>query len=195
MFAYCLNNPVSFEDPFGELPQGEIHNLVLDHIITKKKKEGRNTLSNSKTCIYYNCVDFWGGWGFCDLYDTDTGEVWELKKYSSSYTCTTAYSSRQLDRYVSGRLKHMPNLKLIRGGTLLEGKTGFSFTDSSGTYNIVYWEEGNGILRYSYSFSKNKSKQANDAMLLLMCSIAVSSPKSGGRASVISFSDDIQNAA
>ena len=193
MFAYCGNNPVNFEDPTGELTQGQIHNLVLEEIIKEKKKEGRKTLSCHRTCIYYNCVDFWGGWGFCDLYDVASGEVWELKKESSSYTCSTEYATRQLKNYVSGRLKNMPNLKLKSGGRLLTGKSSFTYTDSSGTYNILYWEQGNGILRYAYI--KTKRPSPDSAQLLLGFALGGFSKKSNGGSNVVSFCDDLDNAA
>lgn len=34
-----------------------------------------------------------GKWGYCDLYNSKTGEVWELKKNSTSPSCTTANAS------------------------------------------------------------------------------------------------------
>ena len=182
-------------DPSGELTQGQIHDLVLDEIIKKKKKEGRNSLTMEDTCIYYNCVDFWGGWGFCDLYDTVTGEVWELKKASTSYTCTTTYASNQLKNYVSGRLKANLSMPLSQGGHLLDGKSTFTYSDHSGTYYFLYWEEGNGILRYAYFYQKNKSQAVYDAACLLLCAGIPSYSRGGGHAKVIAFSDDLQDVA
>ena len=165
MFAYCNNNPVNFDDPTGNLTRGQIHNLVLDQIIEEKRQEGRSTLRRRKTCIYYNCVDAWGGWGFCDLYDTDTGEVWELKRS----TCDKADAQIQLGKYVNGALKHNKALPLQTGGRLIPAgiKRSFTYTDKSGTYDITYWDDGDGILWYDYVYRpSDRQKQINAALML-----------------------------
>ena len=159
MFVYCNNNPVCCYDPTGELTDAQIHNSVLAAIIVSYMQGGYYFLSMTDTLIYYNGENIWSGWGFCDLYDTWTGEVWELKKASSSYTCSTKYAKRQLGKYVNGRLASDPDLELSRGGDLVFGKHTYTIGDINGTYTITYWQECQGILRYSYTFQKD---QRND---------------------------------
>ena len=125
MFAYCLNNPVVGHDPTGELTDAQIHDSVLAAIILNYMIEGYYGLSMVDTMIYYNGKNIWNGWGFCDLYDTQTGEVWELKKDSSSYSCTTKQAKKQLGKYVNGRLADDPDLALSRGGDLVFGYRNF----------------------------------------------------------------------
>ena len=163
MFAYCNNNPVSYSDPSGELTRGQIHDAVLDEIVARMSATGRTTLSRHKTCIYKNGKDFLGGWGFCDLYDTRTGEVWELKRI----TCNEKKACKQLNNYTKGRLKDNLGLQLSVGGTLLpEGRTTFVKTDSSGTYSIQYWQGNNGILWYDYTYKKSNSQKIIDNLAM-----------------------------
>lgn len=142
---YCASNPVSCSDATGEtLSQDKyVHNQVLNFLCLMNP-----TYSWTKTCIYYNGKDLWGGWGFCDLYDTETGQVWELKKKSDSYSCLKSSADRQLDRYVAGRLKDNPELPLAKGEEIAGGT--FAISDGIYNYYIKYWYEGDGILRYSY---------------------------------------------
>ena len=68
MFSFCLNNPILFIDPFGNLAfPGEIHNEVVKHI-----KERYNLYSEQT--ILYNV-----GWGRADLISND-GYVWKVKR-------------------------------------------------------------------------------------------------------------------
>ena len=119
---YCNNSPVCCSDPTGMLTDGQIHNSVLAAIIIDYMDSGYFSLSMTNNMVYYNKKNILNGWGYCDLYDWETGEVWELKKSSSSYTCTTKYAKKQLGKYVNGRLKSYPKLKLSRGGDLVFGK-------------------------------------------------------------------------
>ena len=90
--------------------------------------------------------------GFCDLYNVETGEMWELKKNSSSYTCTTAYAQDQLNNYITNG----DFVKDYKAGrrlptTIMEPGI-FEKRDAFGNrYVISYWDQGGGILRYSYS--------------------------------------------
>ena len=137
-----------------------IHNKVLRRICRQNAD-----LRYTQTCIYYNGEDYKGGWGFCDLYNSETGEVWELKKNSSSWSCTTSAAKTQLNGYVGGRLKHAPDLKLytpyvtdIVGGS-------FSFTMNGYIYDVEYWNEGGGILRYSYTKKKTEGRKTAEAVV------------------------------
>ena len=168
MFAYCNNNPTCNSDPTGELTDGQIHDSVLAAIIIDYRRSGYYHLSMTDTMVYYNGKNRWSGWGYCDLYDLQTGEVWELKKASNSYSCTTSAAKRQLGKYVNGCLASDPDLQLSRGGDLVFGTNTYTIKDSSGTYTITYWQECQGILRYSYTFKKdyeNSQKAVQNARL------------------------------
>ena len=155
MFAYCNNNPVNYYDNTGYLLQAvrdkSVHDMVLSIIC------GRNSeLRMYETCVYYNGEDWSGGFGFCDLYNIRTGEVWELKKNSNSYSCSTAAAQMQLSKYLSGKLKHHNELELTLPyeTTISEGT--FDFTDGYYYYHVSYWYEGFGILRYSYTYTNTE---------------------------------------
>ena len=165
MFAYCLNNPVLFDDPSGNLTSGQIHNLVLDKIIEDEETRGRSTLSRRRTYLFYNRVDRSGGYGFCDLFDSVTGEVWELKRI----TCNEDSAKAQLARYVDGRLRYYKDLPLKVGGRLIPDGVvrSFTYVDKSGTYDITYWDGGEGILWYDYVHTpSNRQKRINAAAMI-----------------------------
>lgn len=154
MFAYCGNDPVNNCDPTGDIPilDAYIHREVLKEI-----SNGNSELSYTKTCIRYRDEnkEYTGKWGFCDLYNTSTGEVWELKKNSDSKSCRTENAIKQLDNYVNGTLLWTPVLKLKKPDTTqIPGDT-FPIHDTYFSYNARYWNEDNGILRYDYSVSVN----------------------------------------
>ena len=48
----------------------------------------------------YYMTDAWAAG--LNIYDTATGEVWELKRNSFAATCSSAYAINQLNKYVSG---------------------------------------------------------------------------------------------
>ncbi len=133
MFAYCLNNPVNSADPAGTLTSRQIHDFALQGFAMQG-----DTLSTNKTCIYYNGIDWTGGFGFCDLYDTATGEVWELKRNSLAATCSSAYAINQLNKYVSGKLKHNMGLSLRIGDSQRFKSGSLDVTDWNGTYHITF---------------------------------------------------------
>ena len=172
MYAYCNNNPACCSDPTGELTDGQIHDSVLAAIILDYRSREYYYLSMTDTMIYYNGKDRWSGWGYCDLYDLQTGEVWELKKDSKSYSCTTQAAKRQLGRYVNGRLASNPNLPLSRGGDLVFEKTTYTIGDSNGTYTITYWQnvrEFFAILIHSRKITQKAKKpfKTQDLRVLL----------------------------
>ena len=163
MFAYCENNPVIYADYSGksmgkpDIPQyglftdGYVHRKVLQYICGKEAYSG--SLQYQNTCIYYNGVDRSDGWGFCDLINIDTGEIWELKKDSTSWSCTTEQAQLQLSKYLSGRLRRDPLLELKKPYVTQIAPTAQKITFINGVfkYNVKYWDEGGGILRYSYT--------------------------------------------
>ena len=80
MFTYCLNNPVTYDDPtgmrvelwpilFGEHDPGFIHRSVQAHIIATGLFEHELYLP---------------GAGRADIYDPETGEIWEIKHGGST---------------------------------------------------------------------------------------------------------------
>ncbi len=167
MFAYCNNNPVNLDDNEGQFPDvvidGFIHNRVLDKLCAEN-----SALSRRKTCVYYNKTDYRGGIGFCDLYNVVTGEVWELKKNSQSPTCTTAAASLQLAGYISGRLKHHPELALkYPSETVIPAGSLPPISLNGYIYNVNYWYEGNGILRYDYTKAKTDARKAVEAVVTI----------------------------
>lgn len=162
LFAYCLNSPIASSDPDGTLTRGQIHNYVV-----KRFRRQRRNLKSSETMIYYNKKDARGGIGFCDLYDSETGEVWEVKRDSNSRSCRAKHAKAQLNRYVSGRLKANPGLELKVGYTEFESGS-FTVTDWTGRYDITYWDEGDGILRYDYVYTKSKEFEYAEAALTVV---------------------------
>ena len=190
-----MNNPVNCSDPTGELTDGQIHDSVLARIILDYMLGGYYFLSMFDTMIYYNGKDIWNGFGFCDLYDSQTGEVWELKKSSSSYSCTTKQAKKQLGKYVNGRLASNADLVLSRGGDLVLGENTYTISDSNGTYTVTYWQECQGILRYSYTFQKDYSNNNQAEQEARLACIAIAAPivialfcvASGGTGAVIAF--------
>ena len=177
LFAYCKNDPINNCDPYGllQLPHDDkyVHDAVLEDICSRYPE-----LRMHFTCIrYYEEGRQTGRWGFCDLYSSRTGEVWELKKNSTSKSCRTESAQAQLEKYISGSLLHNPDLPLQRPNTTLI--TGNTFTTSRGNwiYDVTYWNEGNGIIRYSYT------KRFNVARAVVMTAVAltvVATAASGG---------------
>ncbi len=164
MFVYCLNNPTFYVDEAGYIPQAVTDKIIHDMVLAYISANQAN-LSWTGTCIYYNGEDFRGGWGFCDLYNTQTGEVWELKKDSSSYSCTTSAALAQLARYTSGRLKNNKKLELHMPYKTTINSGGFSFTQNGYIYDVTYWSEGNGILRYRYDRRKTEERKILEAVV------------------------------
>ncbi|MBQ8281054.1 MAG: hypothetical protein IJZ25_01460, partial [Lachnospiraceae bacterium] len=104
----------------------------------------------------------------CDLYNKKTGEVWELKKDSVSSSCTTENALAQLNKYIQGRLKQKLDLELtlpwetnIQGGHFEKLRNGYK-------YKISYWNEGNGILRYSYTKDRTTGRKVAEALVTLI---------------------------
>ena len=149
MFAYCGNNPINYADPSGALTDAQIHDEVLKEIT--KRSGGRYRYKRSDTKIVYDVL--WGlkWFGYCDLYDPITGETWELKKNTSSWSCTTPHAQAQLSNYINnGYLTNDPELDLKLPTTTIPSGH-FTRMDEDGTqYVISYWDQGDGILRYQY---------------------------------------------
>lgn len=175
VFSYCDNNATNSYDEDGCAPQAAIDGMVHDRVLEDICNDTRyKDLCCHGTCIYYNQKNYWGGWGFCDLYNASTGEVWELKKDSNSRSCKTAKAQKQLEKYLSGRLKAYPNL-VLKLPTSTIYKKSFSFTGflDGYVYNVEYWSEGNGILRYSYTREKTELRQKSESIVKHVASLIV----------------------
>jgi len=116
-------------------------------------------VSFKDTCIYYNRENWLGGWGFCDLYNKKTGEVWELKKDSDSKSCQKENAEAQLNNYIRGRLKYDLNRELKLPNTTHIAKGTFTCEILGYDYLVNYREEENGILRYSYNRTKTEQRK------------------------------------
>ena len=125
LYVYCCGNAVMYVDPTGKLLQAvrdaAVHNAVLDHIAYENPITENRSLTRHNTYVLRNGVDRTGGWGFVDLYDSMTGEVWELKKNSTSRACSTERAQAQLNAYVQGIIKKIPTTELRVGGYLAIG--------------------------------------------------------------------------
>jgi len=155
MFAYCNNNPVNYSDPSGKaLTPTHIHNAVVDDII-------RHNPGKTKTSpkILYYATYYGREYGLCDVYDINTGEVWDVKRYKGGTTCSPSAATRQLENYTNnGYLKALPGLSLTKGGTYTTIPANvFKVRDDLGkqTYVIGYWDAGiydsvAGIVYYDY---------------------------------------------
>ena len=141
-FTYCFNSPIIFSDSKGNLGwPGEIHKQVLLHI-----KNRYRFLEVSKVKIKYNSKSY----GYCDIINPITGEIWELKRN----TISLQKAKKQLAKYVGGVYIHKPELKLRIGGSLITYAS-FEYSNLATTYYIAYWNTGQGIIYYDYAKSSN----------------------------------------
>lgn len=153
MFAYCGNNPIIRVDDSGQYyTRGQIHDFVIDDICDK---DSRKRGSRAENKIIYSKPVFFSTYGYCDLQDITTNEIWELKRFGIAPSCQFAYAYSQLSNYVDGHLEKKPTQKLKFGGTqtMIESNV---FTkldnDGKGTYVIGYWDTGVGVLFYDYTY-------------------------------------------
>ena len=153
MFAYCGNNPIVRVDENGQYyTSGQIHDFVIADIC---KKDSTKKGSREENKIIYSKRILFSTYGYCDLQDSTTGEIWELKRFSNAPTCQFAYAHAQLSNYVNGHLEKKPMKELKFGGTqtMIEPNV---FTkldnDGKGKYVIGYWDTGVGVLFYDYIY-------------------------------------------
>ena len=91
LYAYCLNNPILYEDITGELAYpGQIHNLVVNMVAKTYELEKEQTID------YKNSVF----WGRADLINGKTGEVWDVKPYTDDPK-KHAKQEAQVQKYVN----------------------------------------------------------------------------------------------
>ena len=156
MFAYCGNNPISFIDKTGTYyTPGQIHNFVVKDICdNNENKTGdrtymtyREPVKKGKKFSYF---------GYCDIYDVVTHEIWEVKRINSGPSCTLEAAITQLSNYVmNGILQAHTDWDFKTGGTVTKIPAN-CFTvpdnDGGGVYVIGYWDAGAGIVFYDYMY-------------------------------------------
>ena len=95
-------------------------------------------------------------YGFCDVYDKVTHEVWEVKRISYAASCSPDAASEQLANYVvHGYLKSQPNWNLKFGGeetSIRPNAFTVPDTDGKGMYLIGYFDAGYGLVYYDYTY-------------------------------------------
>ena len=153
MFAYCGNNPITRVDNNGQYyTSGQIHDFVITDICNKNPSKKGSRKDNK---IIYSKPIFSSTYGYCDIHDSLTGEVWELKRFSNAPSCQFAAAYMQLSNYVGGHLENDPNKPLTFGGThTMISPNVFTKPDSDGKgkYVIGYWDTGVGVLFYDYTY-------------------------------------------
>ena len=141
LYVYGINNPIFYIDPDGALVwPGEIHNAVSNHIIwTELLYSGRELRAN--VFVPMGGMKF----GFADLYDQKTKEVWEIKPEKDKY-----YTSgpRQLKKYID-------NIDGARAGSSLRGDSFYYFSPGingmiPSVYYITYRCTDDGMIYYEY---------------------------------------------
>ena len=103
MFAYCGNNPVNYCDPagyarlwpilFGDHVPGFIHKTVQAHIVA--------------TGLFRDEL-YLPGAGYADIFDPETGEIWEIKHGGSTLDMQASRTNdalRQINRYIDNPTK------------------------------------------------------------------------------------------
>ena len=97
MFAYCGNNPIIWVDDSGQkYTPGQIHDFVVSDICNENAHKNGSKAGNK---IIYKKGLFrvaFSEYGYCDIYDSMTGEVWEVKRFSLAPSCSFTNASFQL---------------------------------------------------------------------------------------------------
>ena len=161
LYTYCWNNPIKWYDPTGtRLSSTEIHNSVIKDIASNDSNiKYEKTYIKYKTVVTTNKKKY--SYGYCDFYKTDTGEIWEVKRFNGGATCSMINARIQLGYYVNnGYLAYAEDLELKFGGTetpiaanafFLEDK------DGEGGYWVSYWDTSCGIIFYDYIYLASKN--------------------------------------
>ena len=156
MFAYCGNNPISYVDETGEYyTSGQIHDFVVEDICKNNpNKCGKNTYMRYKEP--YLKGNKYHYYGYCDIFDIETHEIWEVKRFGGGSSCSPAAAMRQLQNYVAnGVLNYFAPCEQYTGGTFSEIPMNEFFkrdNDGKGTYVIGYWDTGMGVIYYDYYY-------------------------------------------
>ena len=189
LYVYCINNPIALCDLLGEAAtRGQIHNWVVYDIAFKYKAIGMRC----NMLIDYPS----GGYGFADLINIVTREVWEVKRV----TLKEPPAVKQLDRYIAGsiRRENGTGRKLEKGGTITTiPKADIIRIHGDTIYHISYWTVLNeksgevaavkghsdiGIVWYDYTTKKINTEEVT-LLLMTLAGIAGITMLSGGLAS------------
>ena len=149
LYVYAAGNPITFVDQTGKW-FGLVHNWVVDDIYKNYYTTG---MRKNKM------IDYESGFGFADLVNVNTAEVWEVKRY----TVPMSKAVKQLEKYTLNHLhqKEYAHLDLITGGTAgttIIQKAKLIKNSGLYTYYIDYWDYGNGIIQYDYDRNLNEGK-------------------------------------
>ena len=135
MFAYCLNNPENYIDPYGDLAfPGEIHNEVVKRIAQKYGYYKEQS-------IRYKFF----GLGRADLISSD-GQVWDVKRDKPRQISN---GEKQVKKYVENTWARFPDTPLRVGGNEIESDS-FYYKSGLTTYRVTYRNAGNGVIAYDY---------------------------------------------
>jgi RHS repeat-associated protein len=144
-YTYCLNNPMKYVDPTGELAYpGQIHGWVLTRIVSE------NEDLSKERWMTFPVLSL----GRVDLVDVKTGEIYELKPESWS----TENAIAQLKKYTTGtfRAKSLKELE-PKIGTGVNHTLCGSFPQD--IYDIQYKYLNTGIITYTYEINKKRLEQ------------------------------------
>lgn len=192
LYVYCINNPIALCDSLGEAAtSGQIHNWVVRDIWIRYMPVG---MLRDVTIDYPS-----GGYGFADLVNVITREVWEVKRV----TVSESTAVKQLDKYIAGsiRRENGTGKKLEKGGTITTiPKADIIRIYGDTIYRISYWtvlneESGEvaavkghsdtGIVWYDYTTEKFNTEEVTLLLMTLagIAGIAGITMLSGGLAS------------
>ena len=172
MFAYCWNNPVNNADQSGHLYSStKLHNFILEDICSKDSNKTYKDTHMLYTARYWTGKKY-TTYGFCDLYDTRTNEIWDAKRFGGGLTCTKAYAKAQVKNYVvNGVFAKQEPAELKVGGTISSIESNF-FTkpdhDGKGQYLMWYWDAGDGVIFYDYLYVPS----VDEALFVGACVVA-----------------------
>jgi len=147
-YAYCKGNPIMFSDPSGLLWQGRIHNDVVDKIVELDQPPG---MQSNKRVDFPQLPRGSRGrmrYGYVDLFNPITHEMWEVKRCTESIVLATS----QLSLYTNGRM-HAEQYSNINDWHSGSDFADFNFVAVHGVerYYVKYWSvPGTGIVYYDY---------------------------------------------